>query len=163
MIFVKTLLFTILVPGTVIVWIPVFVIARDRSLDLSSAGLRLLGILPIALGTAAYLLCAWDFASTGRGTPFLLDPPRHMVSKRLYRLARNPMYVGAVLVLLGLAALFQSRALLVYAFIVWLAFHLFVVLYEEPHLEKIFGATYQEYRKAVPRWFPRLGSRRVAA
>jgi protein-S-isoprenylcysteine O-methyltransferase Ste14 len=35
-------------------------------------------------------------------------------------------------------------------------FYLFVIFYEEPALEKCFGATYKEYCQHVPRWMPRL-------
>jgi protein-S-isoprenylcysteine O-methyltransferase Ste14 len=66
------------------------------------------------------------------------------------------MYVGLVIVLLGESVAFQSLSLLVYAGVVWLACHLFVVLYEEPALHRRFGAAYDAYREQVPRWLPRL-------
>jgi protein-S-isoprenylcysteine O-methyltransferase Ste14 len=69
---------------------------------------------------------------------------------------RNPMYVGLVLALLGESAIFRSPALLLYAGVVWLCCHLFVVLYEEPALRRRFGAAYDDYRGQVPRWLPRL-------
>ena len=49
-----------------------------------------------------------------------------------------------------------SRNVLLYAGFFWIATHLFVLAYEEPHLESTFGAAYEEYRSAVPRWLPRL-------
>jgi protein-S-isoprenylcysteine O-methyltransferase Ste14 len=52
--------------------------------------------------------------------------------------------------------LFESKSVLLYAGFFWLATHLFVLLYEEPHLKHVFGAGYDEYRAAVPRWLPRL-------
>ncbi len=162
MILVKTLAFTILVPGTVLVAIPYLLFRDDREpLSLSSGGLRWLGLIPILIGVLIYFWCALDFGTAGRGTPNPLDPPKTVVAKGLYRFVRNPMYLGALLILLGEAALFGSPGLLLYALLIWMAWHLFVVLYEEPHLKKAFGEEYELYLKRVPRWFPRLRSKRL--
>jgi protein-S-isoprenylcysteine O-methyltransferase Ste14 len=40
--------------------------------------------------------------------------------------------------------------------VVFLAFYLFVTLYEEPHLKNTFGAAYEDYVRKVPRWIPRI-------
>jgi hypothetical protein len=64
-----------------------------------------------------------------------------------------------IALLVGQALLFGSLALLVYAAGIFLAFHLFVVFYEEPTLRRQFGAEYEAYCRAVPRWIPRLGQR----
>jgi protein-S-isoprenylcysteine O-methyltransferase Ste14 len=61
-----------------------------------------------------------------------------------------------VSLLLGQALLFGSVAVLLYALIVALAFHTFVVLYEEPTLRRQFGDAYEAYCREVPRWLPRL-------
>jgi protein-S-isoprenylcysteine O-methyltransferase Ste14 len=74
----------------------------------------------------------------------------------LYRYVRNPMYVAALLVLAGEALFFESETLGFYAGILALAYHLFVVLYEEPRLRDLFSEEYENYRRAVPRWIPRL-------
>ncbi|HLW60359.1 MAG TPA: isoprenylcysteine carboxylmethyltransferase family protein [bacterium] len=148
----KTLVFTILVPGTVTVVIPRYLLAVGAE---AAIPFGLIGALPIALGAACYLWCAWDFASAGRGTPAPIDPPKVLVTRGLYRVVRNPMYVGAVLILLGESVLFASATLLTYALLAWVVVHLFVVFYEEPTLHRKFGISYENYRKAVPRWIPR--------
>ena len=66
------------------------------------------------------------------------------------------MYVGVGLVLFGGAAAFASLALLRYALFVVLAFHLFVIFYEEPTLKRKFGAAYEAYCQTVPRWIPKV-------
>ena len=66
------------------------------------------------------------------------------------------MYVGVLLILVGETVLLESSIFLQATFFVWLLFHLFVVFYEEPHLKKSFGASYEDYCKAVPRWIPRV-------
>jgi protein-S-isoprenylcysteine O-methyltransferase Ste14 len=78
------------------------------------------------------------------------------VAQGLYRYVRNPMYVSVLLVLLGESVFFESRRLLLYAGIVWLVVHSFVLIYEEPALRRKFGAAYDEYCRRVPRWLPRF-------
>jgi len=108
------------------------------------------------LGAAIYFRCAWDFAFAGRGTPAPIDPPKELVVKGLYRYTRNPMYIGVLTLLFGEAVFFASRQILIYAGVVFLIFHLFVMLYEEPALRRKFGDSYQRYCSAVPRWFPKI-------
>lgn len=148
----KTLIFTILVPGTVTILIPRWLLSADASQPTGT--LRFIGLIPIATGAAIYLWCAWDFASKGRGTPAPIDPPKELVARGLYRFVRNPMYIGVLSILIGEAVLSASSALLGYAALVFLLFYLFVVLYEEPALKKKFGEAYTNYCAAVPRWTP---------
>jgi protein-S-isoprenylcysteine O-methyltransferase Ste14 len=153
----KTLIFTVVVPGSVTVLVPYLLLSAAGGaprLELSRPWA--LGLVPILLGAGIYFWCAWDFAFAGKGTPAPIDPPRELVARGLYRIVRNPMYVGVLLVVLGEAALFRSAALVIYAALLFVAFHLFVVLYEEPDLRRRFGESYERYRSAVPRWIPRL-------
>jgi protein-S-isoprenylcysteine O-methyltransferase Ste14 len=66
------------------------------------------------------------------------------------------MYVAVVALILGQAALFGDVRLLAYAAAVWLGFHLFVLIYEEPTLRRAFPKDYAAFTAAVPRWRPRL-------
>ena len=115
------------------------------------------------LGWLVLLWCARDFAVRGRGTPNPADPPRALVVDGLYRFVRNPMYVAIVTSLLGQAAMYRSSSVVWYAAIVAAAFHLRVVLYEEPKLTELFGDSYADYRRRVPRWVPRVALRGPAA
>ena len=156
MLWLKTLLFTVTVPGLVTVVIPWLLLGlRGTQADAGLGPLRYLGVLPLVLGSCGFLWCAIDFATTGRGTPAPWDPPRALVANGLYRLVRNPMYVSVVWVLLGVAILFQSALLAGYALVVFIAFHLRVLWYEEPVLLRSFGETYRSYCATVPRWLPR--------
>jgi protein-S-isoprenylcysteine O-methyltransferase Ste14 len=113
------------------------------------------GTLTLFLGVLIYIVCARDFARFGRGTPAVWDPPKTFVSHGLYRLVRNPMYLGIVLIIIGEASIFHSRSLLVIAVSLWLLFHGFVLFYEEPTLIKKFGDSYRDYCFQVSRWLPR--------
>jgi len=154
----KTVIFTIVAPGFVTVGAPYLLLGPRAEFELG--GFRFAGVFPIVLGAACYLRCAWDFAFVGRATPAPIDPPKVLVATGLYRFVRNPMYIGVGLVLGGEAILFQSYRLVVYFLLAWLACHLFVIFYEEPTLKKKFGAAYETYCRAVPRWVPGFTGRK---
>jgi len=153
---VKNLLFTVFVPGTVAGFLP-WRFTRGESLS-SSAGIAI-ALLLFAAGGAIYFWCLWDFASFGRGTPAPVDAPKRLVVRGLYRYTRNPMYVGVLTVIFGWVVLFGALGLLVYLAFVATCFQLFVVYYEEPHLSRTFGESYQEYLARVGRWLPRIRRR----
>ena len=110
----------------------------------------------ITIGALNYLWCAWDFTFAGKGTPAPIDPPRELVVKGLYRYVRNPMYVGVLSVVLGLAIWFEAPRLFAYAGLVFVLFNAFVLIYEEPALKRKFGNSYKQYCARVPRWIPRF-------
>jgi protein-S-isoprenylcysteine O-methyltransferase Ste14 len=152
MILVRTLIFTLLVPGTVAGWLPCYLLASNGELRPPGPGAQWLGVVPMMVGVAGYLWCAWEFTFTGKGTPGPWDPPRQLVARGLYRFSRNPMYVAVTLVLLGEAVFFGSWTLLMYALAVMTLFHLRVIFFEEPALRRSFGAAYEEYCLEAPRW-----------
>jgi protein-S-isoprenylcysteine O-methyltransferase Ste14 len=156
MVLLKTLIFTVVAPGTLAVYVPYWLLSgRPATLPFQLGPFRYWGLLPIALGALTYLRCALDFAFAGKGTPAPIDPPKELVVRGLYRYVRNPMYVGVLTVLLGEALLFESLALLKYGAVVALGFHLFVLLYEEPVLREKFPESYRRYCQSVGRWLPR--------
>ncbi|MGB7624358.1 MAG: isoprenylcysteine carboxylmethyltransferase family protein [Terriglobia bacterium] len=153
----KTALFTVLVPGTVTILVPYYLLSsRTSTPPLNLGVLRYFGLLPLIVGALVYLRCAWDFAIGGRGTPAPIDPPRELVVKGLYRYVRNPMYIGVALVVLGEAIFVRARILFEYVAIVFFFFYLFVLVYEEPTLRRKFGESYDRYCRSVPRWIPRM-------
>jgi protein-S-isoprenylcysteine O-methyltransferase Ste14 len=109
-----------------------------------------------AAGAAVAVWCIFTFASLGKGTPAPFDPPRRLVIRGPYRFVRNPMYIGAILVLASAALFYQSWPLLGYAGLFFLATHVFVLSYEEPTLRRTFGLNYKAYCRHVRRWWPSL-------
>ena len=159
----KTLLWSVFVPGTLTILVPYLLLSSELELfPLRLSVFRFAGLVPIASGALLYLWCAWDFTFTGKGTPAPFDPPKEIVVRGLYRYVRNPMYVAALLALAGEAILFESALLLVYAAIVFAFFHVWVVFYEEPTLRRKFGASYEKYCAEVGRWIPRAARTRQA-
>ena len=157
---VRAGLFILIAPGAIAGWLPWY-LAGSRRPRLDSP-LGVIGAVFAVLGWLVLLWCARDFAVRGRGTPAPYDPPRQLVMDGLYRFVRNPMYVAIVTSVLSQAAMYRSRAVLWYAAIVALCFHLRVVLYEEPKLTELFGQSFDDYRGRVPRWVPLVAPRRRA-
>jgi protein-S-isoprenylcysteine O-methyltransferase Ste14 len=95
------------------------------------------------------------FCRVGRGTPAPIDAPKKLVVRGLYQYTRNPMYLGVLTTILGWAVLYKAPRLVLYALCVGLSFQCFIVFCEEPHLQTVFGSSYEEYRARVGRVFPR--------
>jgi protein-S-isoprenylcysteine O-methyltransferase Ste14 len=114
------------------------------------------GILLIVSGGCVLLDSFARFALQGLGTPAPVFPTRHLVVSGLYPYVRNPMYLAVVSVILGQGLLFGNVSVLEYGAAVWLGFHLFVLLYEEPTLRSTFGKEYDEFCANVHRWIPRF-------
>jgi protein-S-isoprenylcysteine O-methyltransferase Ste14 len=148
----KNLLFTLIVPGAVAVYVPLM-LSRHRS---ESWGLILvIAIFLFMMGRSIYAWCVINFASFGRGTPLPLDAPKKLVRRGLYRYTRNPTYVGVLTVIFGWAVLYRSASIFLYGLVVALCFYSFVVFGEEPRLRKRFGNDYEQYCAEVPRWLLR--------
>lgn len=150
----KSLLFLIVAPGMVAGYIPLGLLQWGSKIG---AGVFAYVAFPLWLiGGMILLWSFWNFLNEGRGTPAPIDPPKELVAVGFYRYVRNPMYVGIFAINLGHFLWFGYWNLLTYTVIVFLAFHTFVILYEEPTLKGKFGAAYEDYMKRVPRWIPRF-------
>jgi len=138
----------IALPGVVAVAIPLALVWGGRS----QWQFQPVGLIPLFLGGLLLGWCVREFYTAGKGTLAPWSPPKHMVVSGPYRLCRNPMYVAVGLVLVGWAALFRSSALVIYAVIVSMAFHLRVLYWEEPWLLRTFGPAWDTYRMRTKRW-----------
>jgi protein-S-isoprenylcysteine O-methyltransferase Ste14 len=128
------------------------------SLRPAIAHVHAVGIPILLAGVFLLLWCVRDFSVAGRGTLAPWAPPQRLVIVGLYRLSRNPMYIAVLLILCGWATMYASRALWLYAAIVAVAFHLRVILGEEPWLARTHGAAWDAYCARVPRWLGRRGT-----
>jgi protein-S-isoprenylcysteine O-methyltransferase Ste14 len=153
----KSILATIFVPGIACLLIPYFIL-RGSGIPLAHAlGFWQIIAIPVAIvGVYMVVWVSFSFVRTGRGTPIPIDPPKHLVVHGLYRYVRNPMYAGAMLVLLAEVVYYSSIWVFIYTTFLWMALHTFTVVLEEPQLKRRFGAEYERYLESVPRWVPRV-------
>ena len=147
MLFWRALLSFLLLPGLVAFVVPAWI-----AWPLAGRVPHLVGVPLFVAGAAFLLWCVREFYVAGKGTLAPWDPPKHLVTSGPYRISRNPMYVAVTLILIGWAAAFQTRALWYYALVVVAAFHVRVVLAEEPWAARTFSDEWQRYRERVPRW-----------
>jgi len=123
---------------------------------------RILGGMLIIVGVPGLVDSFARFALEGLGTPAPIAPTQKLVVTGLYRYVRNPIYIALVAVILGQALLFGDLRLLWYGALLWLFFHVWVVIYEEQTLKETFGTEFESFRTNVPRWIPRLTPWRAA-
>ena len=126
------------------------------SLGLPSV-LWLPGLAAMAFGLAMIGWAEATLLRTARSTGGFGDPPMLLVGRGPYRHVRNPIYLGAFALLLGLSLWRGSATLLAAALVFLPVMHLFLVRVEEPATRRRLGAVYDDYLKRVPRWLPRPG------
>ena len=147
--FWRALLAFLALPGVVAILVPALIAGSAQR---AGSRFHAPGLIPLLVGLALLLWCVRDFYVAGRGTLAPWSPPRNLVVTGLYRYSRNPMYLAVTLMLIGWALCFLSRTLAIYTGFVMVAFHLRVVLGEEPWLERTHGDAWREYRARVRRW-----------
>src|SRR5215813_6769420 len=126
-------LFLLIAPGSVAGLVPWWISRWQLQTPLWGVGpIRVVGVLLIAGGLLVLLDSFARFALQGVGTPAPIFPTRHLVVTGLYRYVRNPMYVAVVSLIVGQGLVVGNVRVLAYGGMVWLLFHLFVVIYEEP-------------------------------
>ena len=146
MLFLKALFAFLVLPGIVAFAVPLFLLKPADTTPFWP------GALIVGAGTALLVRCVREFYVAGRGTLAPWSPPKQLVTSGPYRWSRNPMYIGVLLILVGWAVGFRSRGLGVYAAIVAIAFHVRVLVAEEPWQSRTFGEDWNNYKSAVPRW-----------
>ncbi len=154
---VGTIVFTICVPGTAVVLVP-FLLSGwvVQPPLLGTTATRWVGLVLLVVAAPLFFDFVTRFVREGHGTPAPIAPTEHLVVGGPFQRTRNPGYVSVVAMILGQGLLLGSRPVLIYAAAIAVAFHLFVLLYEEPTLRRQFGAEYDDYCRRVPRWVPRL-------
>ena len=112
---------------------------------------KLFGVLPLVIGIIINLVADKTFKEhTTTVKP--LEDSTSLITTGVFRITRNPMYLGFALILLGIAILLGSLT----PYVVILVFAIFIdavfIKYEEKKLESTFGQAWLDYRKKVRRW-----------
>ena len=115
-----------------------------------------IGIIMMVVGAILVLICVVVFVMIGKGTPAVFDPPTRFVAVGPYAFVRNPMYIGGFILLVGFGLYHASFSILIFAVLLLVVFHFFVLIVEEPNLERLFGKSYLDYKNKINRWLPKL-------
>jgi len=150
--FLRALTAFLVLPGVAAIAVPPLL----ASVDPWRGEMQGFGLLGMLAGMVLLIWCVRDFYVAGKGTLAPWDPPQKLVVVGLYRLVRNPMYVGVLLLVAGWATWLASPVLAAYAVVLAVGFHLRVRWHEEPWLDRRFGGDWRRYRAKVRRWWPRL-------
>jgi protein-S-isoprenylcysteine O-methyltransferase Ste14 len=154
---VGTAAFFFLAPGVVAGLLPWWLTRWEVRTPFPGWGpLRLLGGALIVAGAAFLIHSFARFVTEGAGTPAPVAPTERLVVGGAYRYVRNPMYLAVLAVIVGQALVLGQLHVFVYAIVVALTMAAFVRWYEEPVLAGKFGREYDEYRRQVGGWWPRL-------
>jgi protein-S-isoprenylcysteine O-methyltransferase Ste14 len=119
-------------------------------------GLPEVGMTLAVAGGLLALACVAVFVARGEGTPAPFDAPRLFVASGPYRFVRNPMYVGAITLMVGFGLILNSPSVFGVAFAAFFFSNLFVIFVEEPGLARRFGGSYIAYKHVTNRWIPRV-------
>jgi protein-S-isoprenylcysteine O-methyltransferase Ste14 len=137
---------------TFILW-PVVLVAAEAAMQGGVPAIQPWALPLLAWGYLQYKLVGTYRTRLGGGGPGTSVPPERIVEQGIYRWTRNPMYLGHMIFLLGLALVLQS----------WIAgavFGFHVPWFndrakeDEARLGELFGEPYRDYCRRVKRWVP---------
>src|SRR3954470_19105268 len=155
--------FFVAAPGTFVGLVPWLITRWEITGSTPSwQAAQVIGAVLIVVGLIPPVHAFIQFVKAG-GTPMPVAPTERLVVTGFNRFVRNPMYIGLLTAILGQALLFDSLWLVLYALIAWITTASFVHWYEEPTLVRTYGEQYNEYRRNVPAWTPRLTPWRAGA
>jgi protein-S-isoprenylcysteine O-methyltransferase Ste14 len=146
--------------GRPILFVPATLLAGlvlDRLLSLPFAVAEFGGLRWLVAGFLI-LICVALFAAGVRNfsraeTPLPTNQPaRVLVTTGIHRWTRNPVYLGLLLIYVGIGIAAQSPWSLLLALPLALVIHYGVVKREEAYLERRFGDAYRDYKGRVRRW-----------
>jgi len=155
----RTILPAVAIWGVLLVYVPAHLLRLDGQLR---------GALKPLLPYSGMLLCVIGFALSfsgtyyllrrGGGTPLLGGEAERLVVAGPYSYLQHPILLGLLVMLFGEAVWLYSPSVGIYAVVLTIMSHSYVVCVEEPQLIRRFGTDYRAYRRAVPRWLPHLVS-----
>ena len=143
-------------PVHTFVLLPLIVVACELILRGGTLAFDPWGVPLLAWGYAQYRLVGKFRTAHGGGGPGIDVPPTHVVTEGPFRVSRNPMYLGHLIFMLGLAVTLHSYVALALLVLRAIRFHRRVVA-DEARLIERFGAEYTEYMRRVKRWVPGVG------
>ncbi len=112
------------------------------------------GVGLIVTGVTLIILARREFAKSGQPT----DPGRpttNIVTSGVFSISRNPLYLGATLLVAGIGLTFNLPWVLIILVLSLIACHFVLIAPEERYLTARFGEEYRQYTESVHRWIGR--------
>ena len=109
------------------------------------------GWIMILIGLVLY---GWASKQFFRGMAYtkVRQPAVEIVTKGPYKFSRNPMYIAATIIYVGLSIAFGKSITLIFLIPCLAVLHYGVIVREEDYLKTKFGNTYSKYQSKVRRW-----------
>jgi protein-S-isoprenylcysteine O-methyltransferase Ste14 len=115
------------------------------------SSLRYSGIVLILVGMVLNLVASSKLRISQTPVEFN-QTPAQLVITGPYRYSRNPIYLGGLIVLLGVALLLGSLVSFFFPVILFLLLQFLYIPFEEREMERVFGLQYIDYKRKVRRW-----------
>lgn len=137
--------------------LPIAAIPAGLLLDLALppvAGGAVRSVLGVILAICGLVLISSAVATMFRrgATPMPNSPESVLIVAGPYKISRNPIYLGDLVGLTGIALIFASLGILAFVPLIAVLLQVFVIRPEEAYLERRFGRSYDDYRQRVRRW-----------
>jgi|TARA_B100002003_G_C14099019_1_gene528547 protein-S-isoprenylcysteine O-methyltransferase Ste14 len=119
--------------------------------DVEIISYSFIGIVIVLLGLSLLVWAASQFKKHGTPrSPF--KKPTSIVIKGPFLFTRNPMYLGMILILLGIAVEVGTIPMFLGPLAFLFTIRIWFIPYEEDKMKKLFGEEYLDYKKKVRRW-----------
>lgn len=115
---------------------------------------RIVGVLVAVVGVAVFIISVLTMRDSWRAGVSKTDKTE-LVTKGIYKISRNPAFLGFNLMYLGILLMFFNLVLFEVSLFAMLMFHLQIVNVEEEFLLEAFGDEYLRYKKKVCRYIGR--------
>lgn len=115
---------------------------------------RIVGVLVAVVGVAVFIISVLTMRDSWRAGVSKTDKTE-LVTKGIYKISRNPAFLGFDLMYLGILLMFFNLVLYIVSLFAMLIFHLQIVNVEEEFLLEAFGNEYLRYKKKVCRYIGR--------
>lgn len=145
-----------ILPFTVTVVIPFLIHNPDNTFLSDYEFARVVGVILALMGLLLFINTVYLIRKIGKGTIAPWSSTKNLVIHGPYKHCRNPMITGVLLILIGESMFFQSANILIWAIVFFVINTIYFKLKEEPDMVRRFGAEYENYKKNVPRWIPKI-------